>query len=160
VETVAHSPAPRIEQHPRSLRVRTRVSLAALELLVGIGALFGGYNLMADAEGFGVERSWLEGTPFPDYTIPGLVLFVVIGGGMLVAASLALVGSRYAALAALCMGVTLIGFLAVETLLIGYQGLEQIRLLAMVAVPGLVMIVLGARALRTHAGGSADVGDA
>jgi hypothetical protein len=143
--------APRLHLPSHGLRARVRVLLAAHELFVGVGALFGGYNLMADAEGFGVERSWLEGTPFPDYTIPGLVLFVVIGGGMLVAAALALVGSRYAALAALVIGVTLIGFVAVETLLIGYQGSQQIRLLVVVGVPALVMVAIGWRAVRGSA---------
>jgi hypothetical protein len=39
----------------------------AVELLVGIGALFGGYGLLDDAEGLGMRDSWLEGSPFPDY---------------------------------------------------------------------------------------------
>jgi hypothetical protein len=125
------------------LRRRTRALLVAIEGFVGVGALFGGYQLMSDAEGFGVEETWLEGTPFSSYAIPGLVLFAVIGGGMLAAAALAALGSRYAALAAFLIGFTLVGFLTVETLLMGYQGAKQIRLVAMVAIPALVMIAVG-----------------
>ena len=44
--------------HPRAdaLGVRARVLVGTLEGFVGSAALFGGYHLLADAEGFGVER--------------------------------------------------------------------------------------------------------
>jgi hypothetical protein len=73
---------------------RRRWAIAAFAAWVGVGALFGGYGLLADAENLGVKDAWLEGTPLPDYRVPGLVLLVVIGGGMLVTVLLALRGSR------------------------------------------------------------------
>jgi hypothetical protein len=133
---------------PRRLRARplgrrTRALLVALEGFVGAGALYGGVELVRDAEGFGMELSWLEGTPFTTYTIPGLVLLVVIGGGMLGAALTALLGSDRAGSAALCMGVALLVFLAAETALIGYQGSRQILLLAVTGLPALVLVAVG-----------------
>jgi hypothetical protein len=67
---------------------RTRRLLVAVESIVGLGALYGGFELLHDAEGFGVKRAWLAGSVFSDYTIPGLVLAVVLGGGMLAAAAI------------------------------------------------------------------------
>jgi hypothetical protein len=69
--------------HAERLTGRRRWTIAAFDAWVGVGALFGGYGL-ADAEDLGVKDAWLEGTPFPGYRVPGLVLLVVIGGGMLI----------------------------------------------------------------------------
>ncbi len=137
----------RVHPHAHPLRRATRALLATLEGFIAIGAVYGGYNLIADAEGFGVEDSWLDGTPFPSYTVPGVFLIVAIGGGMLAAAATTLIAGKWAALAALVMGVILIAFVTIETMLIGYQGFQQTRLLAMVGVPALVMVAIGSRAL-------------
>jgi hypothetical protein len=77
--------------------------------------------------------------------IPGLILFLVIGGGMLVAGALAVGGSGHAARASLAMGITVLGFVIVETTLIRYQGAQQIRLLVLVAAPALVLVAVGWR---------------
>ena len=61
---------------------------AVTEVVVGVGAIFGGYGLLSDAEGLGAKQAWLDGSVFPDYTVPGLFLLVVIGGGMLTAAAI------------------------------------------------------------------------
>jgi hypothetical protein len=76
---------------------RTRRLLVAIESIVGLGALYGGVELLRDAEGFGARRAWLAASGLPDYTIPGLVLAVVIGGGMLTAAAITAFAGRYAA---------------------------------------------------------------
>lgn len=123
------------------------MALAAIEAFVGIGAVYGGINLIVDAEGFGVERAWLDGSPFSSYTIPGLALLVVIGGGMLAAAALAVRGSGLAAAAAVMMGAITLAFLVVETLVIGYQGADQIPLVAVIGIASLALIGLGGRTL-------------
>lgn len=92
--------------------------------------------------------SWLEGSPFPDYRIPRLFLLIVIGGGMLVSVMLAWSRSRLAGPAALAMGATLLGWLAIETVVIGFQAREQFVLLISTGVAGLVLALLGARSLR------------
>lgn len=133
----------RLRSPVSTLRGRGRVLLAAVGVFVGVGALYGGVNLIVDAEGFGMEASWLEGTPFSDYTVPGIALLVMIGGGMLVAAGLAVLGSEYAAIAAVVMGVTTLGFLTVETFVIGYEGSRQLPLVATITVAALVLVGLG-----------------
>ena len=85
-----------------------RWAVATVAGIVGIGAIFGGYGLLSDADGLGVKSEWLDGSPFPDYRIPGIILLVFIGGGMLLTALLALRRSRFAGVAALAMGVVLL----------------------------------------------------
>ena len=106
---------------PRKLDPLTRGLLVVLQAFVGVGALVGGYDLLADAEGLGMQKDWLEGSPFADYRIPGLFLLIVIGGGMLVSAMLALIRSRNAVVAAFAMGFTLALWLIIETLIIGFS---------------------------------------
>ena len=94
-----------------------------------------------------MKLSWLDGSPFPDYTIPGLYLGVVIGGGMAVAAGAAWRRSRHAARAALLMGLVLLTWLAVETIVVGFRGWQQLPLLAVCGVSGTVLLALGGRSL-------------
>jgi hypothetical protein len=111
---------------------------------VAVAATFGGWGLLTDAEGLGAKADWLDGSPFPDYRIPGLVLLIVIGGGMVATALLALRRSRFAGLGALAMGAVLVSWGVVETATIGYQGTAQIVLLSVwVVVPALPLLKLG-----------------
>src|ERR671930_2326899 len=108
--------------------------VAAVAGIVAVGAIFGGYGLLSDAEGLGVKSEWLDGSPFADYRIPGIILLVFIGGGMLLTALLALRRSRFAGVAALAMGIVLVIWGLVETVTIGYQGTAQIVLVAVLVV--------------------------
>lgn len=129
----------------RPLDSRARALLVAAQAFIGVGALFGAYGLLADAEGLGMEEEWLDGSPFPDYRIPGLFLLTVIGGGMLASAVLALVDSRYARLAALALGTVLALWLIIETVVIGLQAWEQFVLLAVCGGVALLLVAAGAR---------------
>ena len=95
-----------------------RYSLGGLLAFGALNAFAGGYYGMSGAED--VPREWLEGSPFEDYFIPSLVLFVVVGGSLLAAAIAVFAGLRRARLAALAAGLVVLGWLAVETLIIGY----------------------------------------
>jgi hypothetical protein len=124
-----------------------RVVVAGVAGVIGVGALYGGMRLLVDAEALGVKESWLEGTPFPDYRLPGVVLLAGVGGGMLVTALAALRRSRYAGLAAMAMGAALFVWGVVETLTIGYRGTGQLVLLGVfVVAPALPLLVIGWRA--------------
>ena len=143
-------PRERFRPLPRAHRFVPRGAqwiVAGLAGLVGLGALYGGVGLLVDAQALGAEESWLEGTPFPDYRVPGVVLLAVIGGGMLTVASAALFRSRFAGLAALAMGLTLLVWGVVETLTIGYRGAGQLVLLGLFVVgPAVPLIAIGRRA--------------
>lgn len=58
-----------------------RSAAVLLILFNGIGALFGGWNLMTHTDGSTLQLSthWLEHTPFKNYFVPGLILFIANG---------------------------------------------------------------------------------
>jgi hypothetical protein len=130
---------------------RTRCAIAAIEIVVGLGAVFGGYSLLSDAQGLGAKQEWLEGSVFPDYTVPGIFLLVVIGGGMLTAAAVTLLAPRYSALAAGTMAVILVAWGVIETVTLGWRGTPQLVLVAaFVVAPALVLGWFALRSVRLH----------
>lgn len=66
---------------PARKRPLASVVLALLVLLLGIGAVISGPMLFLEPSGRLMQWSvdQLRGTPFSDYTIPGLVLFLFLG---------------------------------------------------------------------------------
>lgn len=64
--------------------IKTFLNILASVLLLfnGVGALFGGWSLIIHPDGTGLQLSikWLQHTPFPDYLVPGIILFV--GNGL------------------------------------------------------------------------------
>jgi hypothetical protein len=58
--------------------------------------------------------AFLQGTPFSDYSIPGLVLTVVVGGGMLLAAATQFIAHEWTVLLSSAMGLIMIGWEIVE----------------------------------------------
>jgi hypothetical protein len=111
----------------------------ALASLLGLGALnaFGGgiYGLLG-AEG--VPTEWLRGSPFQDYFVPSLVLFVVVGGSCLFSLIAVLARSSLARPSALGTGVILLGWIAVQVSIIGYVSWLQ----PATAIAGLTILAL------------------
>jgi hypothetical protein len=101
----------------RRQRWRIAVAVLAVELVVGLMAVPCGIGLMID--GLGIPRSELEGTPFDSFVIPGLLLSVVVGGSLLAAAWTVWRHHPLAPLASLAAGCVLLGWIVVETVLIG-----------------------------------------
>jgi hypothetical protein len=100
-----------------------RYVLGALLVLVALNAFAGGYYGMMGAEGVPVE--WLSGTPFSDYFVPSLFLFVVVGGSCLLAAIAVLRRRRFARPAAFAAVAILFAWLAVQLAMIGYVSWMQ-----------------------------------
>jgi hypothetical protein len=63
--------------------MRTVIRGATITLLLfnGLSGLFGGWSLMADPSGAALQfpADTLRYSPFPDFFLPGIVLFVLIG---------------------------------------------------------------------------------
>jgi hypothetical protein len=136
-------------------------ALVVVHVFLALGALAGGAALMASPKGGVIKLplSDLRGSPFGDFLIPGLVLFVVLGVGPLVVAWALLRRPRSAALAAVnpfrdeywgwtasgVIGVGLVIWIAVEALIIPYSFLQPFY-----GAVGVAIIVLtlmpGARA--------------
>jgi hypothetical protein len=94
-----------------------RILLIILAFFLALTAFAGGVGLLAGINAPPVEA--LSGSPFRDYTIPGLALFVLVGGGGLAAGILLLRQHPWGALASGAAGIMIIVFEIVEVLAIG-----------------------------------------
>jgi len=95
-----------------------------LEVFLGLGALFGGGALILAPDGhlLGMPVKLLAGSPFPSFLVPGIILFGLIGVGPLMAAAITLRRQAMAPLAAVAVGVTLIGWVSVEMVVLAGLG--------------------------------------
>lgn len=114
--------------------MKTRVLRIAIGVMAGfiaLTAIGGGMALLLGAEGNRFPLTWLEGTPFKDYTIPALLLVVAVGGSALAAAVLILRSRRFGAYAGGLSGLVMMGYITVEALILkqvppGPTGIEII----------------------------------
>jgi hypothetical protein len=95
-----------------------RFALVVIEAFIGLGAIGGGIALLIGAFAQWLPVTFLQGTPFSDYTIPGLVLTFVVGGGMLLAAATLFLQREWALLLSAAMGLIMIGWETVEVTII------------------------------------------
>lgn len=93
---------------------------AALLLFNGIGALYGGWSLMAYPDGSNLQMpmEWLEHTPFSNYLIPGIILFVANGLCSIFVFAALLFKHKKAPLLVMAQGVILMGWIVVQILLV------------------------------------------
>lgn len=92
-----------------------RIALLVIEAFVGLSALSGGIAVLQGVVfGFVLPRAWLAGTPFGNYTIPGLALVIVVGGSALLAAATVFIEREWAVLVSVLAGLIMVGFLMVE----------------------------------------------
>lgn len=95
-----------------------RIALAVIEAVVGLGAIGGGLAILTGAFDQWFSIAWLAGTPFSDYTIPGLVLLVVVGGGMLLGAATQFIQREWVVLLSAALGLILLGWEIVEVAIV------------------------------------------
>jgi hypothetical protein len=91
-----------------------RILLLVVEAIIGLGAIGGGIAILTGVFDQWLPLAWLQGTPFTDFTIPGLTLLIVIGGGMLLAAATILIQREWTVMLSAVMGLAMIGFEIVE----------------------------------------------
>ncbi len=97
-----------------------RATAVILLLILGMGALAGGIALVTAPDGSAMQFSTtlLEGSPFSDYLVPGLILGGLFGVGSLVVALLAIRREALAPLLAFVIGVGQMVWIAVELAII------------------------------------------
>ena len=125
-------------------RPALRYSLGGLLAFGALNAFGGGYYGLSGAPG--VPTEWLEGSPFRDYFVPGLILLVVVGGSFLVAAIAVLAAWRIARLAAFAAGLVVLAWLVAQVAIIGYVSWMQ----PTTAVGGMLVLVLASRLPQRH----------
>lgn len=137
------------KDHPLSLYF-----LTAVLAFLAMAALGGGAALIGDPDGsgLGLDPAWLAGSPFVNYLVPGLFLFVVFGLGSAVliyglwvqpktgplSFITRLTHEHWAWLLTLLLGLSLILWIAVQYLVIRTFSPLQV----VIAVVGLVIIML------------------
>jgi len=95
-----------------------RIALITIEAIIGLCAVIGGIALLNGSFGQSLPTSYLHGTSFSDYVIPGWLLIIVVGGGMLVAAGAQFIQREWVAFLSAAMGLVLIGYEVVEAVII------------------------------------------
>jgi len=123
-------------------RRRVEGALVTLEFATGTFALVGGILLIARPDGslLRADRAALSGSPFGDWRVPGVLLFVLVGFGFLLAAECQRRRLRGARALSIVAGTGLVAFEIAELAWIGFQPLE----LAFAAV-GVAVVVLAVR---------------
>jgi hypothetical protein len=101
----------------------TRYLLGGLLAFGALNAFAGGAYGLAGADGVPLE--WLAGSPFRDYFIPSVILFLVVGGCLLWAAIAVLIGHHTARAVALISGLVVLGWIGVQVAIIGYVSWMQ-----------------------------------
>ena len=98
------------------------IALIAGLVVLGVGALGGGIQFVLDPTGETIEMSaeLLEGSPFTDFLIPGVILFTVLGVYPLIVCYGIYMRRRWAWPAALSVGVALIVWIVVQGTIIGF----------------------------------------
>src|SRR5215212_8465440 len=115
---------------------RIRYILATLLLVVAVNAFGGGYYALAGAPG--VPTAWLIGSPFRNYFIPGLILFVVIGGLCSIAAIAVFRQHRLADKLSFIAVTIIFIWLTVQVIIIGYVSWMQ----PVTALAALLILIL------------------
>jgi hypothetical protein len=115
-----------------------RTVLVVVDLLIAVSAIGGGAAILAGW--VLMPLAWLHGTPFTSYTIPALVLLLVVGGSSLAAAVTEVAQPILGALVSFAAGFILVGWIAEEVAMLGLGSFLQ----PMMLVVGLVTIGLAA----------------
>lgn len=119
-----------------------RIVLIFLDFFLALTAFAGGIGLLFGLNTPPVEM--LAGSPFRDYTIPGLALMVLVGGGALIAGILTLRRRPYAPLVSAAAGLMIVVFEIVEVFAIGSQPGAARNLQVFYFALGLLILILAA----------------
>lgn len=111
-------------------RPRTRLFLLGALVFQGLSGLAGGIGLIGDPSGsaLGIPAVWLDGSPFTDYLIPGVILLTVLGVAPLAAAAGLRLQRRWARPTAALVGAALVTWIIVQILIIGYRSSPPLQL--------------------------------
>jgi hypothetical protein len=93
--------------------------LAALHGVMAVNAVGGAWYALGGAPN--VPREWLEGTPFDDYRIPGMILGTVVAGSQVAACVALLRRTRHARRTSQAASGVLLGWIGTQLAMIGYR---------------------------------------
>jgi hypothetical protein len=115
---------------------KKEISLIILHVLIGLNAIGGGYYGLAGA--VNVPLEWLKGSPFSDYTVPSLILLIVVGGTNLLSAAAIFRQNKKAPLISKATALILIIWIVAQVSIIGFVSWLQ----PVMVISGLLIIFL------------------
>jgi hypothetical protein len=119
------------------------LALLVLTAVQAVGAMGGGISLVRDpVNNIGLPVSLLEGTPFKDYLIPGLILLLVVGLFSLFVFVGLLLKWKAAWWLSLASGSGLVIWIIAEVALLGYLPGSGIALQIVFGLVGVAIVVL------------------
>ena len=112
-----------------------------LLLFNGVGAIYGGGNLILHPDGssLGITIEWLRYSPFNDFLIPGIVLFLVNGILSFVVIIFILINFRHYRMLVIAEGVLLSGWIVIQMLLL--RTVNNLHII--MGSTGLLLIIIG-----------------
>jgi hypothetical protein len=118
-------------------------ALLALLVVQALGAIGGGIGLVQDpVNNIGLPVSLLEGTPFGDYLIPGLILLIVVGLFPVVVLYGLIRRRRWGWWLSVAAGAGLVIWIIAEGVLLGYLPGAGIGLQIVFGLIGLFVLIL------------------
>jgi hypothetical protein len=96
------------------------VALAVLQVATAVSAFAGGLSLAIAPDGdiMGMSTDILEGSPFNDFLVPGLVLLFGVGGSMLLGGIAVWRSWRWGYAMAFAAGAVMVGWITVQVFII------------------------------------------
>lgn len=118
--------------------------IAFLHFFIGVGALFGGLAAMLQPNGpLGISTDVLEGSPFENFLIPGLILFGFIGLGNVLSGMIVWRGSKLTGVISGFFGCGLMIWIFVQCWIMG----DVVALHVLYFVLGMIQAGFGMRLL-------------
>lgn len=116
-------------------------ALSIVLCLIGVSGLYAGWSMMTDPSGKSIDLpvEILQDSPFPNFFIPGAVLFAVNGVGQLIGSILAFFKKPQAGIWGMAMGILLIGWILFQVYWIGFYLIIQ----SLCSLFGAIEIILG-----------------
>lgn len=113
-----------------------QITLGVILAFVALNAFGGGYYGMAGAKSIPIE--WLEGSPFRSYFLPGLFLFVAVGGLCLFSSVAVFKNRKIGRSGSFMSGILMLSWILVQVSIIGYVSWMQ----PAIFITGLVILAL------------------
>ena len=127
--------------------MKSKKPISVIVLMVSVffqalSGLGGGAFLIADPTGetLNLSLSFLFNSPFPDYLIPGIILFTVLGVYPLIVTAGLWKRKYWGWLGSIFLGIALLIWIFVEILIIGYQSEPPLQLIY--GILGIVILFL------------------
>jgi hypothetical protein len=126
-------------QYKKTFSIYFLIFIIALQSLSG---LLGGVSLIIDPSGTMIDLpvSWLAGSMFQNYLIPGIILLVVLGVFPMITLIGLINGTKRSLIYARLVGYALVIWIAVEIFIIGYKPEPPLQMIY--GIVGIIILLL------------------